>query len=40
MTRWFEDITLDEAFPLGSHTFTEDEIVRFAKTYDPQYFHI
>ena len=40
MTRWFEDITLDEAFPLGSHTFTEDEIVRFARSYDPQYFHL
>lgn len=40
MTRWFEDITIDEAFPLGSHTFTEDEIVRFAADYDPQYFHL
>lgn len=40
MTRWFEDITLDEAFPLGSHTFTEDEIIRFGRMYDPQYFHI
>ena len=26
MTRWFEDITIDEPFPLGSHTFTEAEI--------------
>ena len=40
MTRWFEDITIDEAFPLGSHTFTEAEIVRFAEDYDPQYFHL
>src|SRR5690606_32074794 len=24
----------------GSHTFTEDEIIAFAKLYDPQYFHI
>lgn len=40
MTRWFEDITLDEAFPLGSHTFSADEIVRFATLYDPQYFHV
>ena len=39
MTRWFEDITIDEAFPLGSHTFTAEEIIRFAKLYDPQYFH-
>ncbi len=40
MTRWFEDITPGESFPLGSHTFTEHEIIRFAKLYDPQYFHI
>ncbi len=39
MTRWFEDITIDEAFPLGSHTFTAEEIISFAKLYDPQYFH-
>jgi acyl dehydratase len=40
MTRWFEDITIDEAFPLGSHTFSHDEIIRFATLYDPQYFHV
>ena len=40
MTRWFEEIVLDEVFPLGSHTFTADEIIRFASLYDPQYFHI
>jgi acyl dehydratase len=40
VTRWFETITLDEAFPLGSHTFTEAEIIRFGKLYDPQYFHV
>ena len=39
MTRWFEDITLDEVFPLGEHTFTQDEIIRFATLYDPQYLH-
>lgn len=39
MTRWFENITVDEAFPLGSHTFTEEEIIRFGTLYDPQYFH-
>ncbi len=39
MTRWFEDIVIDEAFPLGSHTFTTEEIIRFGKLYDPQYFH-
>ena len=40
MTRWYEDIVLGEPFPLGSHSFTEDEIVRFGKLYDPQYFHV
>ena len=40
MTRWFENITIDEAFPLGSHTFTEAEIIRFGQLYDPQYFHV
>jgi acyl dehydratase len=40
MTRWFEDITIDEAFPLGSHTFEAAEIIRFAQNYDPQYFHV
>lgn len=40
MTRWFENITVDEVFPLGSHTFSQDEIIRFATLYDPQYFHL
>ncbi len=40
MTRWFENITLNEAFPLGAHTFTEEEIIRFGRLYDPQYFHV
>lgn len=40
MTRWFEDIVIDEVFPLGSHSFEEAEIIRFAKLYDPQYFHV
>jgi acyl dehydratase len=40
MTRWFENVPIDEPFPLGSHTFTADEIIRFGKLYDPQYFHV
>lgn len=39
MTRWFEDIVIDEVFALGEHTFDADEIMRFARLYDPQYFH-
>ena len=40
MTRWYEDLVLGEAFPLGSHSFTEAEIIRFGQQYDPQYFHV
>lgn len=40
MTRWFEDTELDAPFPLGTHTFTESEIIAFGRAYDPQYFHI
>ncbi|HVY51238.1 MAG TPA: MaoC family dehydratase [Devosia sp.] len=40
MTRWFEDIVVGEPFPLGSHVFTQDEIIRFGRLYDPQYFHV
>ena len=40
MTRWFENIGIDEVFPLGSYTFTEAEIIRFGTLYDPQYFHV
>ena len=40
MTRWFEDIVVDETFPLGSHTFSAEEIIRFGTLYDPQYFHV
>jgi acyl dehydratase len=39
MTRWFEHIVIGEVFPLGEHVFTADEIVRFGKLYDTQYFH-
>jgi acyl dehydratase len=40
MTRWFEDIEIDEPFPLGSHTFSEADILAFGREYDPQYFHV
>lgn len=40
MTRWFEDVQIDLPFDLGSHSFTEDEIIRFGTLYDPQYFHV
>jgi acyl dehydratase len=37
---WFEDIEIGSRRELGSHTFTQDEIIAFAKKYDPQVFHI
>jgi acyl dehydratase len=40
MTRWYEDINIGEPFPLGSHDFTQAEIIRFGQLYDPQYFHV
>ena len=43
MTRpalYFEDVVLNVKTDLGSWTFTEAEIIRFAKAFDPQPFHI
>jgi acyl dehydratase len=37
---WWEDFKVGEAAELGRHTFTEDEIVAFARQFDPQPFHI
>jgi acyl dehydratase len=40
VTKFFEDIAIGAATELGSYTFTADEIVAFARRYDPQYFHL
>jgi len=37
---WWEDFKVGEAADLGQHTFSEDEIVAFARQFDPQPFHI
>jgi acyl dehydratase len=37
---WFEDIAIGTKRDLGTYTFTQDEIIAFAKKYDPQIFHI
>ncbi len=37
--RYFEDFQVDERIELGSVTVTEEEIIAFAKQYDPQPFH-
>jgi acyl dehydratase len=37
---YFEDLIVGETEDLGSHTFQADEIIRFAKQFDPQRFHV
>ena len=37
---WFEDIPLNEKATLGSYIFTEENILAFARAYDPQPFHV
>lgn len=39
MTRFWEDIETGVDYPLGEHTFDEEEMIRFASRWDPQYFH-
>jgi acyl dehydratase len=38
--KFFEDIVVGERHELGSHTFTADDIKRFASAFDPQPFHL
>lgn len=40
MTRYFEDFKIGDQFDLGSKHFTEEEIIAFARSYDPQPFHV
>ena len=37
---WFEDVPLGVRTVLGSYTFTEENILAFARRYDPQPFHV
>jgi acyl dehydratase len=37
---YFEDFVVGSSISLGSHQFTEEEIIEFAKKFDPQRFHI
>lgn len=39
-TKFLEDLTVGATDDLGSFTFTADDIVRFARAYDPQRFHV
>lgn len=38
--KFFEDIAVGERAELGAHSFTAEDIKRFARQYDPQPFHI
>jgi acyl dehydratase len=38
--RYWDDYQVGQKFSLGSTTFTEQEIVEFARQFDPQPFHI
>ena len=38
--KYFDDFTVGQTFEFGSKTVTKDEIIEFARAYDPQYFHI
>jgi acyl dehydratase len=37
---YYEDVVLGETHEIGSHTFTREEILAFARAYDPQPFHL
>lgn len=39
-TYYFDDMTVGSKVDLGSKTVTEEEILRFAREFDPQPFHI
>jgi acyl dehydratase len=38
--RWFEDFAADEVFEFGDRLITVEEIISFARRYDPQPFHV
>jgi acyl dehydratase len=40
VSAFFEDIEVGDTLDLGEHTFTREDIVRFAEKYDPQAFHL
>ena len=38
--RWFEDFVPGEVIALGSHELEREEMLEFARRYDPQPFHV
>ena len=39
-TIYWEDLQVGTIVEMGSHTFTEEEIISFARQFDPQPFHV
>jgi acyl dehydratase len=37
---YFEDLPVGKVMDVGSHTFSEEEIIAFATQFDPQPFHV
>lgn len=37
--RYYEDLVVGETRESGTHTLTTEEVLAFARQYDPQYFH-
>ena len=40
MIKFYEDFVIGEENVLGSHTFTREAIIAFARAFDPQPFHL
>ena len=38
--RYFEDFAVGDEYELGSRSLTQDQIIAFAREYDPQPFHV
>ena len=38
--RYFDDRVVGETWDVGAHTFTRDEVIAFAREWDPQPFHL
>jgi len=38
--RWYEDYPVGETVEFGDHLVTQDEVLEFARRYDPQPFHV
>ena len=39
-TIWFDDIEVGQVFDLGTVVAEHDEVIEFAKRYDPQWYHV